>query len=92
MTETAEIRLKRLKMRATHRGTKEMDIILGKWSELRLAAADPTTLDNFEDLLEENDQDLYQWVTGQAAPPVKFKGLMTDLRKIVGMHKEVDPN
>lgn len=87
MTETPETRLKRLQMRATHRGTKEMDIIFGKWADLRLAAADSETLDIFEDLLDENDQDLYQWVTAQVDPPLKFKGILTDLRQIVGIRK-----
>ena len=92
MTEAPDIRRKRLVMRAGHRGTKEMDIIFTRWTNLRLADADDETLDNFEDLLEENDQDLYQWVTGQSLPPVKFKAIVTDLQKIVGTHKELDPN
>ncbi len=67
--EPREIRLKRLRMRAWHRGIKEMDLILGGWADLHLATADDTTLDQFEAVLEEADQDLYQWVSGQTAPP-----------------------
>ena len=47
------------------RGTKEMDILLMRFSEARLAALSPAELDLYEALLEENDQDLYQWITGQ---------------------------
>ncbi len=84
MSETPEIRLKRLSMRAHHRGTKEMDIILGRWADMRLHAADPDVLDIFEDLMEENDQDLYLWVSSQAEPPPQFKAIVADLRSIMG--------
>ena len=76
MTETAENRLKRLSMRAHRRGTKEMDIILGRYAEDHLLNMAPDALDLFEALLGENDQDLYQWVTGQIAPPDRFAALI----------------
>jgi antitoxin CptB len=37
MAETREIRIKRLRMRAWHRGIKEMDLILGGWADSHLA-------------------------------------------------------
>lgn len=69
MGETREVRVKRLRMRAWHRGIKEMDIILGGWADAHLDGADAATLDGFETLLAEADQDLYQWVSGQQSPP-----------------------
>lgn len=77
MSEPREIRLKRLKMRSMRRGIKEMDIILTRFAEARLERLSPQELDRFEALLEENDQDLYQWVTGQSAPPQAL-GLLVD--------------
>jgi succinate dehydrogenase flavin-adding protein (antitoxin of CptAB toxin-antitoxin module) len=59
MAETREIRIKRLRMRAWHRGIKEMDLILGGWADAHLAALDDTTLDAFEAVLAEADHDLY---------------------------------
>ena len=38
MTETAETRLKRMRMRSWRRGTKEMDLVLGPYADARLAA------------------------------------------------------
>ena len=71
MSEPAEIRLKRLHMRSIRRGIKEMDLILTAFSETALADLPPEALDTYEALLQENDQDLYAWITGQAeAPPV----------------------
>jgi len=69
MRETAENRLKRLRMRSWHRGIKEMDLILGRWADTHLDGADAATLDAYEAVLAEADQDLYTWVSGQADPP-----------------------
>lgn len=76
MSETAEARLKRLKMRSMRRGIKEMDLILSAFAEENLALMDDATLDLYDALLSENDQDLYQWVTGQAAAPERFAALI----------------
>lgn len=67
-------RLKRMTMRSWRRGTREMDLILGPFAEAELAAMDAASLDAYERLLDENDQDLYPWITarlggGTAGPP-----------------------
>lgn len=64
------------------RGIKEMDIILTRYADMRLEAMDACQLDEFEALLDENDQDLYQWVTGQVAPPPPFSVLVGDITEI----------
>lgn len=79
MTETAEHRLKRLSMRSWRRGIKEMDIILGRFSDEKLAGLGGETLDLYDALLSENDQDLYQWVSGQVAAPARFAELITQI-------------
>lgn len=76
MTETHENRLKRVLMRATHRGIKEMDIILGNYARAYLPDLDVGSLDELEALMEENDQDLYQWVSGQMPAPARFSALI----------------
>jgi antitoxin CptB len=78
-TETPEHRLKRLRMRSWRRGTKEMDLILGGFCDARLAGLSPDTLDLYEALLEENDQDLYVWVTGQAPAPDHLAPLIAEI-------------
>ena len=77
MSETPENRLKRLSMRSWRRGTKEMDMILGPFSDHRLSGLGEEDLALYDQLLEENDQDLYQWVSGQAAPPERFAALLS---------------
>lgn len=84
MTEPRDIRLKRLHMRSMRRGTKEMDMILIRYCGARLDALGAAELDLYDALLSENDQDLYQWVSGQAAPPGRFAALVDDIRQVVG--------
>jgi antitoxin CptB len=66
MTDDAETRLKRLRIRSWRRGTKEMDLLLGPYADAALAELDGAALDAFEALLAENDQDLYAWISGAA--------------------------
>ncbi len=82
MSETAENRLKRLSMRSWRRGTKEMDILLIRYTEARLAALSPAELDAYEALLSENDQDLYQWISGQKPAPVEHATMIEDIRAV----------
>lgn len=77
--EPRQVRIKRLKMRAGHRGIKEMDLILGGWAARHLDAADAARLDLFEQVLEEDDHDLYQWVSGQRQAPEYMRGFAAEL-------------
>lgn len=69
MTEDRDARLRRMRMRAWRRGTKEMDLILGSWADAMLDALTAADLDALDALLEENDQDLLAWVLGQRPVP-----------------------
>lgn len=63
--EDREARLKRLRMRSWRRGMREMDLILGPFADAELAGMDEAALGAYERLIEENDQDLYPWVTAR---------------------------
>ncbi len=78
-TEPREIRLKRLTMRSMRRGIKEMDILLSRFAAARLSAMDAAALDLYEALLEESDQDLYQWVSGQVPAPDVYAPLIAEI-------------
>ncbi len=80
MTETRETRIKRLRMRSWRRGIKEMDLILGGFADAELAGLDGATLDAYEGLLEENDWDLYYWVTGAREAPDEHRAIILRLR------------
>ena len=82
MDESHEHRLKRLRMRSMRRGTKEMDIILDRFATDNLTDLGPDELDTYDALLEENDQELYQWVSGQASAPDRFAALIERIRAV----------
>ena len=67
--ESLDIRRKRLKYRSQHRGTKELDFLLGRFAAERLDALDSGQIDRFEALLEAPSPLVYAWVIGQDAPP-----------------------
>ena len=76
MTETPENRLRRLRMRSIRRGIREMDLILTDFSDRELAALDAEELDLYEDLLEENDHDIYGWISGRDPVPERYAALV----------------
>ncbi len=88
MSETAEARLKRLKIRSWRRGTKEMDLILGPFFDVRGATLEPGVLDAYEALLNENDQDLYLWVSGQSETPKEHEALIVTVREFLEKSKQ----
>lgn len=69
MSETSEVRRRRLLFRSWHRGTREADLLLGPFAEQHLATLTPRQLDCYEALLQENDATLYDWITGRVPPP-----------------------
>ena len=57
-------RRKRLLFRSWHRGTREMDLILGRFADAWIAELGDDELAEFEHLLEVPDPDLYAALTG----------------------------
>tara|TARA_B110000093_G_C12573138_1_gene246801 strand:+ start:170 stop:427 length:258 start_codon:yes stop_codon:yes gene_type:complete len=76
MTELHEHKIKRLKMRSMRRGIKEMDLILSQFADQTLRDMSDDELVAYDMLLEENDHDLYSWVTGTAPTPLEFSVLI----------------
>ena len=78
--EELSMRLRRLRYRAWHRGTREMDLILGPYADAKLPAMPGPELDRFEALLEEMDTDLFDWLMGNLpTPPDADRQLLADL-------------
>lgn len=67
--EDIAMRRKRLRYRAWHRGTKEMDLILGPFADANVERFDAAALDALEALMEEEDPPLLKWIMGQETPP-----------------------
>jgi antitoxin CptB len=64
-----DVARKRLKFRSWHRGTREMDLLLGRFADRQLDSFDAAQLDAYAALLEESDPDIYDWVCGRSAAP-----------------------
>jgi antitoxin CptB len=59
-------RRKRLLFRCWHRGTREMDLILGRFADVEIANLTDVELGQLEQLIEVPDPDLYAALTGNA--------------------------
>lgn len=55
-------------------------MILGPYSDVRLAGMSEAELTAYDTLLQENDQDLYQWVSGQSDAPDHVEAVLADVR------------
>ncbi len=76
-------RLRRLKFRAWHRGTREADFMIGCFFDARHHAWDSAAIDWFEALLDEDDADVLAWVLGGLPVPPRYAGeLMDAFRKL----------
>lgn len=78
-----DLRLRRLRFRAWHRGTREADFVVGgffdrygdSWAEDEIAW--------FEALIDEQDVDILAWAMGTASAPSRYEGAMMDaMRKL----------
>ena len=69
MTET--IRSQRLRFRSWHRGTREMDLLMGSFADTHLQGFTAAQLDQYEAILQLNDPDLYNWIAGVQPLPAE---------------------
>jgi len=63
-------RRRKILFRCWHRGTKEMDLVFGRFADSEIDNLDDSDLDTFEVLMEFPDRDLFSWISGEVMPPV----------------------
>ena len=80
-----EMRRRRLKFRVWHRGMREVDLILGRFADARLAGMSIADLNAFEALLETPDQDVLGWVIGDI--PIPPDSDSSFLRALIAFHR-----
>jgi len=74
-------RRKRLLFRCWHRGTREMDLILGRFADAEIAGLTDDELAQLEHLIEVPDPDLYAAVSGnRALAPEYASGLFDRIK------------
>jgi succinate dehydrogenase flavin-adding protein (antitoxin of CptAB toxin-antitoxin module) len=69
-------RRKRLLFRCWHRGTREMDLILGRFADTTIASLSDDELTELERLIEVPDPDLYAALTGDMPLPAACAGAL----------------
>ncbi len=69
-------RRKRLLFRGVHRGTREMDLILGRFADAEIADLSNDELAELEILIDVPDPDLYAALTGSIPPAAEQAGAL----------------
>ena len=80
-------RRKRLLFRCWHRGTREMDLILGRFADAEISGLSDDELTQLERLIEVPDPDLYAALTGNMLLAPEFA---TDLFNRIKSFRAVD--
>ncbi|XVN41263.1 MAG: succinate dehydrogenase assembly factor 2 [Rickettsia endosymbiont of Argas persicus] len=74
---------KKLLYRSKNRSCKEMDYILGNFADLYLPFMEEKKLLSYALILDQNDNDLYNWITHKSSVPSNLDAEIIDnLRKI----------
>lgn len=76
---------KKLLFRAWHRGTREADLLMGRFAEAHMALWSEEEASLFGALLEESDPDIYDWVT--ARTPLPDSNLRPLLEKMIEFYR-----
>jgi len=71
-------RRKRLLFRCWHRGTREMDLILGRFADAEIAGLTDAELAQLEHLIEVSDPDLYAALSSDALLAPEYRTPLFD--------------
>lgn len=78
-------RRRRLRYRLWHRGTREMDLIMGLFADAVIGELMPSEIDELERLAEVPDPELYDWVSGACPVPAAFD--VAVFRRLCAFHR-----
>ena len=76
---------KRLLIRSWRRGTKELDLILGQFSDENLNKLKMPELNLYEQFLSNDDYLIYNWLFSKEDSPEIFKSLIKQIQE--GMNR-----
>jgi antitoxin CptB len=74
-----EILRKKLRHQCWYRGCTESDRVLGGFADGYVAYCTLEELHELAKLLEEDDRDIWRWISGQEAPPERHKQLINKI-------------
>jgi antitoxin CptB len=86
MTDDLDVRRRRAAFRATHRGTKELDALIGRFATAHLPLMEGARLATFEQFLAVADPTLQNWIFGkEAISGSAFADLVGEIRAFHGL-------
>lgn len=86
MSEALDVRRRRATWRAGHRGTKEMDLLLGRYAERAVPGMSDDALTRFEQFLALPDPELQKWLLNpDGSPQSDFARLVREVRAFHGL-------
>lgn len=65
-------RRRRALYRSWRRGTREMDLLMGRFADAEIDRLDDAALDDFEALIEVQDHDLFAWIADNEETPANY--------------------
>jgi antitoxin CptB len=76
--DNISITRKRLIFRSWHRGTREIDLLLGTFAEAHIPRFNEEQLAAYDRFLKNSDPDIFNWITGQEpVPPAEDNGVVS---------------
>jgi antitoxin CptB len=70
---------KKIIYKASHRGSKEMDILLGNFINKYIELFNENELNIFDSILDCDDDDIYQWMIGKKDVPTRCENRVFSL-------------
>ena len=70
---------KKIIYKASHRGSKEMDILLGNFINKYIELFNENELNIFDSILDCDDDDIYQWMIGKRDVPTRYENRVFSL-------------
>ncbi len=78
------MRRRRARFRSWHRGTREMDLIMGRYADAAADGWNAGDMCDYEALLDLPEADLFAWITGELATPAQYDTPV--FRRLVAFH------
>lgn len=84
-SEDLDVRRRKALYHAWHRGTRELDLLLGRFADAEIGTLSDVDLGTFERLMEVPDRELFGWILGREDIPDNWDGPL--LQRIIGFAK-----
>lgn len=71
-SDELDTRRKKALFRSWHRGTREMDLVLGRFADAEIGDLSDIDMDAYEHLMDAPDPEIFKWVSGEQPVPGNY--------------------